>query len=116
MYSNPPIHGARLVQEILDTPELTELWKKELKGMADRMNRVRTRLVDELKKLGSARDWSHIEKQIGMMAYTGLSKEQVDRLKAEFHVYMTSDGRAAISGLNTGNVEYVARAFHEVTK
>lgn len=116
MYSNPPIHGARIVDEILSSPELTTEWKKELKGMADRMNGIRNRLVELLKEVGSKRDWSHINHQIGMMAFTGLTKEQVARLKAEHHIYMTDDGRAAISGLNTRNVEKVARAFHEITK
>lgn len=116
MYSNPPIHGARIVDEILSSPQLTAEWKAELKGMADRMNNIRTRLVELLKEVGSKRDWSHLNHQIGMMAFTGLSKEQVARLRAEHHIYMTDDGRAAISGLNSRNVEKVARAFHEVTK
>lgn len=116
MYSNPPIHGAHIVDTILSSPELTKLWRGELKAMADRMNNIRGTLVQELASLGSTRNWSHITNQIGMMAFTGLSKAQVDRLKAEFHVYMTDDGRAAISGLNSGNVKYVAKAFHEVTK
>ena len=116
MYSNPPLYGARIADVVLGNPELTQLWHKELKGMADRMNGIRKTLVTELKTAGSVRDWSHITSQIGMMAFTGMSKEQVTRLKAEYHIYMTDDGRAAISGLNSGNVNYVAKAFHEVSK
>lgn len=116
MYSNPPITGARVIDAVLSDAELTAQWKSELKGMADRMNGIRRRLVQELASVGSQRDWNHITSQIGMMAFTGLNKDQVTRLKEEFHVYMTDDGRAAISGLNTGNVQYVAKAFHEVTK
>jgi aspartate aminotransferase len=116
IYSNPPLYGARIAETILTNPELTQLWHKELKGMSDRMNGVRRTLVSELKTIGSVRDWSHITSQIGMMAFTGLNKDQVTRLKSEFHVYMTDDGRAAISGLNSGNVKYVAKAFHEVSK
>jgi aspartate aminotransferase, mitochondrial len=40
----------------------------------------------------------------------------VDRLREEYHVYCTSDGRISISGITNDNVEYLARAFHEVTK
>lgn len=116
MYSNPAKYGAALVNGVLADPALTALWKTELKAMADRMNGVRGRLVNELARIGSTRDWTHITSQIGMMAFTGLSKEQVTRLRTEFHVYMTDDGRAAISGLNSQNVEYVAKCFHEVTK
>ena len=116
MYSNPPLYGARVAETVLSNPELTQLWHKELKGMADRMNGVRRTLVSELATVGSTRNWSHITSQIGMMAFTGLDKEQVTRLKNDYHVYMTDDGRAAISGLNSGNVQYVAKAFHEVSK
>jgi len=116
MYSNPPLYGARIVSTIFKDETLVELWRTELRQMADRMNGVRRTLVDELKACGSQREWGHITKQIGMMAFTGLSKEQVAVLKAEHHVYMTDDGRAAISGLNSTNVKAVAAAFHAVTK
>jgi aspartate/tyrosine/aromatic aminotransferase len=77
---------------------------------------MRQALYDGLKKHGSKQNWDHIVKQIGMFAYTGVNLEQVKRLKSEFHVYLTDDGRISISGLNTKNVDYVAKAFHEVTK
>ncbi|ORC84593.1 putative aspartate aminotransferase, mitochondrial [Trypanosoma theileri] len=116
MYSNPPIFGARVVNSVLNSPELTAIWRKELNMMSGRLRDVRHRLVKELKDCGSTLDWSHVERQIGMMAYTGLTKEQVELLKKKHHVYMTLNGRAAISGLNSTNVVYVAKAFHDVTK
>lgn len=116
MYSNPPIHGARIVEEVLKDAALTEEWKGELKQMADRMNGVRGSLVKRLGEIGSKHDWNHITKQIGMMAFTGLNLEQVNRLKSEYHIYMTADGRAAITGLNSRNVDYVAECFHAVSK
>ncbi|RNE98030.1 putative aspartate aminotransferase, mitochondrial [Trypanosoma conorhini] len=115
MHSNPPLTGARIVSSILSSPELTALWKEELRGMSGRLHHVRRRLVKELQACGSMRDWSHIERQIGMMSYTGLTKEQVEALKRKHHVYMTLNGRAAISGLNSTNVLYVAKAFHDVS-
>ena len=116
MYSNPPLFGARIVDAILNDAELTAQWKTELTAMSERMNQVRKSLTAELAKIGSVRDWSHIERQIGMMAFTGLTKAQVAELKTKWHLYLTDDGRAAISGLNSTNVEYVAKAFHDVTK
>lgn len=116
MYSNPPLHGARIVDTVIGDSALEAQWRKELTGMADRMNGIRKTLVEELKTLGSKIDWSHITRQIGMMAFTGLNKDQVARMKAEFHIYMTDDGRMAVSGLNTHNVKYVAKCLHEVTK
>ncbi|KAH9597134.1 Aminotransferase [Trypanosoma melophagium] len=115
-YSNPPIFGARVVNSVLNSPELTAIWREELNMMSGRLRSVRQRLVKELKECGSTLDWSHVVRQIGMMAYTGLTKEQVELLKKKHHVYMTLNGRAAISGLNSTNVVYVAKAFHDVTK
>lgn len=67
-------------------------------------------------KLGSSRNWSHIEKQIGMFAYTGLATDQVERLQKEYSIFMTKDARMSVAGLSTNNVEYVARAMHSVTQ
>lgn len=116
MYSNPPIHGARIVDLILSDEKLTADWHAELKHMSGRMQDMRHGLVDGLKKAGSTHDWSHVTSQIGMFAYTGLSKEQVDKVKETHSIYMTADGRISIAGLNTHNLEYIANAFHEVTK
>eukprot|EP01017_Pseudomicrothorax_dubius_P032160 TRINITY_DN417_c0_g1_i1.p1 TRINITY_DN417_c0_g1~~TRINITY_DN417_c0_g1_i1.p1 ORF type:complete len:441 (-),score=122.80 TRINITY_DN417_c0_g1_i1:150-1448(-) len=116
IWSSPPINGARIVETILNTPELDTLWRKEVKIMADRIASMRTSIVDNLRSAGSQHNWSHITNQIGMFAYTGLNKEQVNRLREEFRIYLTLDGRISIAGLNTKNVQYVANAFHEVTK
>lgn len=65
---------------------------------------------------GSKKSWDHITSQIGMFCYTGLSPEQVDRLRHEFSVYLTRDGRISIAGINEGNVKYLAEAIHNVTQ
>ncbi|EGC30356.1 aspartate aminotransferase [Dictyostelium purpureum] len=116
MYSNPPVYGARLVSAILKDKELTNQWRTEVKGMADRIIDMREQLVKYLKKHGSTRDWSHITNQIGMFCFTGLTPEQVDRLASEFHIYLTRNGRISIAGINSTNVEYLAKAMHAVTK
>lgn len=116
MYSNPPIHGARLVSTVLGDPELKTTWLKEVKMMADRIMAMRFALRSELEKLGSAVAWNHITDQIGMFCYTGLGTQQVERLTKEFHVYLTKDGRISIAGINSSNVQYLAKAMHEVTK
>ena len=116
MYSNPPIHGARIVSTILNTPELNQEWLGEVKMMADRIIEMRTRLFDGIVKLGNKRDWSHIKNQIGMFCYTGLNAAQVERLTKEFHVYLTKDGRISIAGITPSNVDHLAKAMHEVSK
>ncbi len=79
MYSNPPKHGANIAARVLSQPELNKLWLEEVKSMADRIIRMRTMLVDNLRKEGSIHDWSHITNQIGMFCFTGLSEKQVNR-------------------------------------
>jgi aspartate aminotransferase len=116
MYSNPPIHGARIAAEILTDQGLRAQWLTEVKGMADRIISMRAQLKDNLKKEGSTKDWSHITDQIGMFCFTGMTPDQVGKLIKEHSVYLTKDGRIAIVGITTKNVGYLAHAMHQVTK
>ena len=115
MYSNPPIYGAKVVSTVLNTPALNQQWLLDVKTMADRIISMRTSLVQNLKDCGSQRDWSHITKQIGMFAFTGLNADQCQRLMKEFNVYLTMDGRISLAGLNTKNVRLVAEAVFKVS-
>lgn len=116
MYSNPPIYGARIVTEILGDSQLKAEWLHDVKGMADRIISVRTKLCENLKKNGSTRNWTHITDQIGMFCYTGLKGPEVERIIKDFSVYLTKDGRISMAGVTSKNVEYLAHAMHEVTK
>ncbi len=116
MYSNPPLSGPRIVQEVLGNPALNKEWLGEVKLMADRIITMRSQLKGHLENFGSKKNWSHVTSQIGMFCYSGLSPEQVDRLKTEFSVYLTRDGRISIAGITSGNVEYLAKSIHAVTK
>ncbi|KAJ6036306.1 hypothetical protein N7540_000585 [Penicillium herquei] len=112
--SCPSLFGARVVNTILSDADLTAQWGKDMKTMALRIRGVRSSLRAELEKINTQGDWSHIERQIGMFSYTGLSKAQVDRLKEVHHIYMLGNGRMSLSGLNENNVAYVARAIKDV--
>ena len=116
MYSNPPRHGARLVSTILSDPDLRSDWETQCHGMAARINTMRTVLRERLKAVGSTKCWNHITKQIGMFAYSGMTKEQVMELKSKHHIYCTADGRISMAGVTSENVEYIAQAIHDVTK
>ncbi|KAI7868646.1 aspartate aminotransferase [Spinellus fusiger] len=117
MYSNPPIHGARLASTILNTPALNKEWLGEVKVMADRIITMRDRLRSHLENdFGSKKKWSHITDQIGMFCYSGMTPEQVDRIRSEWHVYLTRDGRISMAGISSDNVKYLAEAIHSVTK
>mmetsp|Transcript_27839 Transcript_27839/g.69787 ORF Transcript_27839/g.69787 Transcript_27839/m.69787 type:complete len:448 (-) Transcript_27839:119-1462(-) len=115
-YSNPPVHGARLVETILGDSELRAQWTRDVQSMAGRIIDMRKALVDKLKALGSTRDWKHITNQIGMFCYTGLTTDQVDALRTDHHVYMTKDGRISIAGITPANVDHLAKSIHAVTK
>ena len=115
IYSNPPIHGARIVDIVLCDPELTSMWHQDLRDMSGRMQEMRHGLVDSLKKLGNEHNWQHVTDQIGMFAYTGLNQDMVNELRENYAIYMTMDGRISIAGLNTKNLAYVSEAFHKVT-
>lgn len=89
---------------------------EDVKLMADRIKSMRTALKDGLKAEGSTLNWDHITNQIGMFCFTGINEKQVQKLIKEHSVYLTNDGRISISGINTGNVAYLAKALHDVTK
>uniref|UniRef100_A0A8L8Q7A9 Aspartate aminotransferase n=1 Tax=Heligmosomoides polygyrus TaxID=6339 RepID=A0A8L8Q7A9_HELPZ len=116
LYSNPPIHGARIVTKILTDPTLHKQWLVDVKGMADRIISMRVQLRDLLAKEGSTRNWQHITDQIGMFCYTGINPHQVERLIKEHSVYLTKDGRISVAGISSNNVGYFAKALHDVTK
>ena len=83
--------------------------------MAGRIIDMRKALRSKLEELnGKEGSWKHITDQIGMFSFTGLTEKQVLKIREEFHVYMTKNGRISMAGLNTGNVEYVAKAMDKV--
>ncbi|KAI1909488.1 aspartate transaminase aat1 [Ophidiomyces ophidiicola] len=115
LYSNPPIHGARIASTIMNDATLNQQWLGDLKGMADRIIEMRALLKKNLEALGSKHDWSHITNQIGMFAYTGLNPEQMEKLTKEHSVYATKDGRISVAGITTGNVKRLAESIYKVT-
>lgn len=116
MYSNPPIHGARIVTEVLTNKALHQEWLGDVKEMADRIITMRSRLRDGLKKEGSSHNWEHITDQIGMFCFTGMKPDQVEQITKKHSVYLTKDGRISIAGISSSNVDYLAHAIHDVTK
>jgi aromatic-amino-acid transaminase len=113
-YSNPPIHGGAVVAAVLGNPELRALWEKELGEMRVRIKAMRQKLVDGLKAAGVKEDMSFITTQIGMFSYSGLSKDQMVRLRNEFGVYGTDTGRMCVAALNSKNIDYVCQSIAKV--
>ena len=110
-YSSPPTHGSSVVAAVLASPELRRVWEGELAEMRARILAMRASLVDKLKGRGGAQDFAFIARQRGMFSYTGLSVEQVDRLREQYGIYAVSTGRICVAALNTRNIDYVAEAI-----
>ncbi len=113
-YSNPPTHGGAIVTAVLSSPELRKQWDDELAAMRERIRAMRVALVEKLKARNVAQDFSFVAKQRGMFSYTGLTVEQVERLKSEFGIYAVSTGRICLAALNSRNIDYVADAIASV--
>ena len=113
-YSNPATHGGTVVAMVLNTPALRAQWESELGEMRVRIKAMRQKLVDGLKAAGVKQDMGFITAQIGMFSYSGLSKEQMVRLRSEFGVYGTDTGRMCVAALNSKNIDYVCASIAKV--
>lgn len=114
MYSNPPAHGAAVVTTILQDPALRAEWEEEVRAMCDRIRSMRELFVDTLKAKGVKQDFSFLKKQRGMFSFSGLTPEQVDRLRDEFGVYIVRSGRINVAGLTPSNIDTVCSAIAAV--
>ena len=113
-YSNPPTHGATVCANVLNTPDLRAMWEAELGEMRVRIKAMRSAFVEKLKAAGVKQDMSFITTQIGMFSYSGLSKDQMVRLRNEFGVYGTDTGRMCVAALNSKNIDYVCSSIAKV--
>jgi len=113
-YSNPPTHGASVVAAVLNSPELRVMWETELGEMRDRIRTMRLAMVEQLAALNAKRDFGFVAEQRGMFSYSGLTTEQVERLRTEFGIYAVGTGRICVAALNTRNLPVVTKAIAAV--
>ncbi|MBV4487214.1 aspartate/tyrosine/aromatic aminotransferase [Pseudomonas sp. SWRI153] len=113
-YSNPPTHGASIVAAVLNNPELRAQWEAELAEMRLRIRGMRTQMVDLLAQKAPGRDFSFVGRQRGMFSYSGLTTEQVHRLRNEFGIYALDTGRICVAALNQSNINAVTDAIVQV--
>ena len=113
-YTSPPIFGAQVVAAVLNDEALKASWLAEVEEMRTRILAMRQELVKVLSTEMPERNFDYLLNQRGMFSYTGLSAAQVDRLREEFGVYLIASGRMCVAGLNTANVQRVAKAFAAV--
>ena len=113
-YSNPPTHGGQAVATVLTTPELRALWDRELGEMRERIKVVRRQLVEKIRAYRADFDFSFIVRQRGLFSYSGLTRDQVRRLREEYSLYAIESGRICVPALNSRNIDYVASAIAKV--
>jgi len=113
-YSSPPNFGAQVVARVLNDAALKANWLAEVEAMRLRIIAMRKTLVDVLSTALPGKNFDYLLKQRGMFSYTGLSAQQVDRLREEFGIYLVGSGRICVAGLNSNNVQQVAQAFAAV--
>ena len=113
-YSMPPTHGPGIIDIILHSNELTELWLSEVNVMRNRINGLRKTLVEKITASGISKDFSFLERQSGMFSFLGLSVEQVGRLKSEFAIYTVNSARVNVASFNQGNMDYFIEALATV--
>ncbi|ATA24242.1 aromatic amino acid aminotransferase [Brenneria goodwinii] len=110
-YSNPPSHGAAVVATILSNDALRAIWEQELTAMRERIQRMRQLFVNTLQEKGAKQDFSFIINQNGMFSFSGLTKEQVLRLRDEFGVYAVNSGRINVAGMTPENMAPLCEAI-----
>ncbi|NOX53812.1 MAG: aspartate/tyrosine/aromatic aminotransferase [Planctomycetes bacterium] len=113
-YSNPPYHGGGIVATVLQDAELRSTWEQEVATMRDRINGMRKLFADTMAQKTSARDFSFIKNQHGMFSQSGLTPEQVDRLREDYAIYIVRNGRINVAGMTEDNMERLCDAIASV--
>ena len=114
LYSNPASHGGATVALVLKDEALKAQWIAELDEMRARIKEMRQKFVDLLQEYGAEQDFSFIVQQNGMFSFSGLTPEQVDRLKDEFAIYAVRSGRINVAGITEDNIHYLCESIVKV--
>ena len=114
LYSNPASHGGATVAMVLQDEKLKAQWIDELNQMRNRIKLMRQKFVETLKECGAPQDFDFIVKQNGMFSFSGLTAEQVDRLRDDFAIYAVRSGRINVAGITEDNIRYLCESIVKV--
>jgi aspartate aminotransferase len=114
MYSNPPLHGGAIVNTVLHDSGMREIWTDELTEIRQRILQLREKFVAAMQARVPDKDFQYINRQRGMFSYSGLTAEQVERLKNEHSIYILGSGRINVAGINDGNLDRLCDAIASV--
>ena len=112
-YSFPPDHGSRLVSIVLNDKDLRSDWMSELEDIRNSLLNLRVQLSNELQKISGSDRFSFIASHRGMISQLGATPSQVEKMRKEFGIYMVSDSRFNVAGLNNETVPALAKAIIE---
>lgn len=112
-YSFPPDHGSRLVSIVLNDKDLRSDWMSELEDIRNSLLNLRVQLSNELQKISGSDRFSFIASHRGMFTRLGATPSQVEKMRTEFGIYMVSDSRFNVAGLNNETVPALAKAIIE---
>lgn len=112
-YSFPPDHGSRLVSIVLNDKDLRSDWMSELEDIRTSLLNLRVQLADELQKISGSDRFGFIASHRGMFSRLGATPSQVEKMRKEFGIYMVSDSRFNVAGLNNDTVPALAKAIIE---
>ena len=113
-YSMPPDHGAAIVQLIMNTPDLREIWDDELNEVRNRINRLRSLFVQRLRAASIEQDFSFIENEKGMFSFLGVNENQIKVLIEKYSIYLVNSSRINIASINDSNIDYLISSLKEV--
>jgi len=113
-YSNPPSHGGQIVATVLGDKQLRAEWIQEVADIRNRINEMRHLFVKTLKEMGVEQDFSSIISQRGMFSFSGLTKEQVEKLREKYSIYIVGSGRINVAGMTPANMIRLCEAIKSV--
>ena len=106
--SQTPDHGAEIVRVILEDKALRAEWETELNQMRERMQRLRVKLAEAIKRKSNSKDFDFIADHSGMFSLLGLPQDVVEKLKKDDAVYMINDSRINVAGIPEDRVDELA--------
>lgn len=114
IYSSPPAHGGKIVATILGDALLKGSWIQELAEMRSRIKAMRQAFVQGMTDRQQVVDFDFINHQKGMFSFSGLTQEQVLKLRADNHIYIVGSGRINVAGITPTNIDPLCDAVSRV--
>lgn len=115
-YSNPPSHGGKVVELVFSDPDLFAQWKDEVEAMRRRIREMRELFVQKLQEFGAPRSFDFLLEQNGMFSYSGITKDEVVRLREDYDIYLLESGRINVAAMTRDNMDYLCRSIAAVLK